>query len=173
MKAIIALALKGLIKDKFGDEKWEAVLKNAGIDNEPRLTPISDIDDKVVLDVIGSACKVLDISSVQAADAFGEYWMTEYAPQIFKHYFSAKKNAKEFLLKMDDVHVAVTNTTENARPPRFDYEWEDKNTLIMNYKSDRNLIDIFVGLIKGVGKYYNENLQVSKAGGNKVKVIFA
>ncbi len=42
----------------------------------------------------------------------------------------------------------------------------------MTYKSKRGLIDFLVGLIKGVGKYFKENLEVTKLGNNKVKIVF-
>lgn len=74
---------------------------------------------------------------------------------------------------MDYVHQIITKNIPNAHPPRFEYEWENSNTLIMKYKSNRNLIDILVDLVKGVGKYYQENLTVSKMGTDKVHIIFS
>ena len=43
----------------------------------------------------------------------------------------------------------------------------------MKYESKRGLIDFLVGLVKGVGKHYKENLLVSKVGNDTVKVVFA
>jgi hypothetical protein len=42
----------------------------------------------------------------------------------------------------------------------------------MTYNSRRGLIDIMIGLIKGVGKYYKENLKVTKLGPDKVEIKF-
>jgi len=42
----------------------------------------------------------------------------------------------------------------------------------MTYKSPRNLIHICIGLVKGVGKYYQENLEVTKLSNDKIKVKF-
>ena len=80
--------------------------------------------------------------------------------------------AKDFLLKMDKAHFDSTKMLEGARPPRFDYEWVGPKTLIMHYKSQRGLIDIMVGLIKGVGKYFKENLQVRKLDDKRVEIVF-
>ena len=73
---------------------------------------------------------------------------------------------------MDYVHATVIKNVPNAQPPRFEYEWLDDKTLIMKYKSRRRLIDFMVGSIKGVGKYYKEDLRVTKLGNDKVKIIF-
>lgn len=172
MKGVIALATKELIQKKFGQDAWTKILKNAGIEKEPVILPITDIDDKTILDILKSAESVLNLTPTQLADAFGEFWVMEYSQKLYKHYYTASKNAKDFLLKMDNLHESMTKKMSNAKPPRFEYEWSDNQSLIMKYKSERGLIDILVGLIKGVAKYYNENLKISKLGKDKVKIVF-
>ncbi len=172
MKGVIVLALKEMVVKNFGEDKWKETLAKAGIDKEPRVLATSDIDDRTVLNVVNSLCKVLNISLVQAADAFGDYWVNVYSQRIYKAYYVGVKTAKDFLLKMDSVHAQTTRNMPNAHPPRFEYEWEGEKTLIMKYKSQRGLIDFMVGLIKGVGKHFNEDLKVTKLGSDKVKVVF-
>ncbi|NIA22789.1 MAG: hypothetical protein GWP03_01265 [Proteobacteria bacterium] len=172
MKGVIVLALKEMVKEKFGKDKWESTLKNAGFEEEPMILPISNVDDQTVLKVIDSLCKVVNISITQAGDAFGDYWINVYAQEIYQVYFTGAKTAKDFLLKMDLVHIAMTKRIPDAHPPRFEYDWKDEKTMIMKYKSQRGLIDIMVGLIKGVGKFYKENLKVTKLGDDKVEIVF-
>ena len=172
MKGVIPNCLGKLIKSKYGDDQWELILDTAGF---PKYTtfPISkDIPDESVIKVVESACKILNITLQQAADAFGDYWVNDYAPKIYHPYFDQSKTAKEFLLNMDDVHKSTTQDIANAHPPRFDYSWKDDKTLIMTYKSDRGLIEFLIGLIKGVGKYYNDELQVTQLANDKVQVVF-
>ena len=73
---------------------------------------------------------------------------------------------------MDNVHDITTKNIKNARPPRFKYKEVDDKTLIMTYKSHRGLIDILIGLIKGVGKHFNEDLQVRKINDTQVEIKF-
>lgn len=173
MKGVIPSCLKELVVNKFGKDKWESALAMAGLDKTTSFLPTHDVDDAGVLKVVESVCKVLDLSLPQAADAFGEYWVCTYAPQIYKPYYQKATSAKEFLLKMDDVHRLTTENIPNAQPPRFEYKWIDEKTLIMKYKSKRKLIDFLVGLTKGVGKYFKENLQVSKQGDDSIRVVFS
>lgn len=172
MKGVIAIALKEMVQEKFGRDKWEAALKKAGFDKEPIIRPISNVDDQTVLKIINSVCEVLNISLTQAADAFGDYWVNVYSQKLYGFYYEGVKTAKDFLLKMDSVHVAATKSIPDAHPPRFEYEWRGEKTLIMKYKSSRGLIDIMVGLIKGVGKFYKEDLKVTKLGSDKVEIVF-
>jgi len=136
------------------------------------ILPTVDIDDQVVMNVIKSACDVLNLSLEQLADASGDYWVNVYTQKIYRVHYLDCNTSKDFLLKMDYVHVMVTNNIPNARPPRFEYEWKDQKTLIMKYKSHRNLIDLLVGLIRGVGKFYKEDLKVTKLTNDKVEIVF-
>jgi len=172
MKGVILVCLGNLIKEKFGKDKWENILEKAGLDRKSIFLATEDVDDNIFFKIIESVCKNLNISLIQAADAFGEYWVNVFAPQIYAAYYRGVNSAKEFLLNMDNVHLSATESLKDCRPPRFEYEWKDAKTLIMKYKSKRGLIDIMVGLIKGVGKYYKEDLKVRKLGNDKVEIIF-
>jgi hypothetical protein len=116
---------------------------------------------------------VLGITQQQAADAFGRYWACAYAPKLYGAYYTGVRSAKEFLLKLDDIHVATTRAIHNARPPRFIYETVDDNTLIMEYRSDRQMLPFFMGLVRGIAQHYGETAIVSSAGGNKVKIVLS
>ncbi|HMV41755.1 MAG TPA: heme NO-binding domain-containing protein [Leptospiraceae bacterium] len=172
MKGVIVMCLKEMIETNYGSDKWIEVLVNSNVDTKTAFIAFADIDDAIVLKMLGSASKILKITSIQAADAFGDYWVNVYAQKMYRSMFVGKKTAKEFLLSMDQLHVGVTQNIKNAHPPRFEYELKGEKTLIIKYKSDRGLIDIFIGLIKGVGKLYKENLLVSKLGNNLVQVQF-
>lgn len=173
MKGVIVNCLKEMVTNRFGKDKWEAALEKAGLEKKTAFLATQDIDDNVVFKVIGTTCEVLNISLSQAADAFGEYWTCSYAPNIYKAYYYGVTSAKEFLLKLDEIHRVTTDTIPNAKPPRFEYSWTNDSTLVMKYTSHRGMVDFFVGLIKGVGKYYNQHLTVSKLPGDKVQIVFA
>ncbi|MFN4245127.1 MAG: heme NO-binding domain-containing protein [Brevinematia bacterium] len=160
MKGIIVLAIKELIESKFGEDKWKEILIKAGIERQPIILPISDFDDQVVLKVIEAIQKVLGISREEVANAFGDYWVNEYSQRVYGHLYKSHKDAKSFITAMDKVHYDMTKNMPNAHPPRFEYEWINDKTLIIHYKSSRNMIDFMIGLIKGVGKFYKENIEV-------------
>lgn len=173
MKGVIAHCLGKLVKSKFGVDKWETILEDAGLPRHSSFMATQDIPDEDILNVVASVCKVLNINIQQAADAFGEFWVNDYAPQIYSLYYRQADSAKDFLLNMDNVHKNTTENIPNAHPPRFEYEWRDDNTLIMTYQSKRGLMDFLVGLIKGVGTYYKEELDVKQIGNDKVQIVFS
>ncbi len=172
MKGSIVKCLEELIITEFGKDKWEKSLEDVGIPKNTNFLPTMDIDDADVMKVVNSVCKTLNISLEQAADAFGDYWVNVYSQKIYGIYYTKHNNAKDLLLSMDEVHVDMTKMIDNAKPPRFKYEWENDTTLIMHYQSHRGLIDFLVGLVKGVGKFYKEDLKVTKLGPDKLSVAF-
>ncbi len=173
MKGVILDCMEKLVVEKKGKPVWEKILVNSGFDKNKKFLITQDIDDKIVLKIIDSTCIVLNNSLQTTANAFGVYWMKYYAPKIYRAYFGNTKTAKDFLLKLNKTHEQVTNNIENARPPIFEYEQPDEKTLIMTYISERNLMEFFIGLIKGVGKYFDEELTIERTGGNKVKINFS
>ncbi|HZL10894.1 MAG TPA: heme NO-binding domain-containing protein [Prolixibacteraceae bacterium] len=172
MKGAIANCVKETIVSKFGNPKWEEIMIASGLNAKMTILVIQDIDDDIILNVVENSCKILDLSIEQIADYFGDYWMNSYAVNMYKPYYGTNSTAKDFFLKLNTIHSRVTNSIPNAKPPRFEYDWENENTLILTYISPRGLIDFVVGLAKGVGNYFNQKLSVRKISSTKVEIIF-
>ncbi len=172
MKGIFIICFKEMIKNKHGQDKWEMILEKAGLRKDTCLLPISDIEDETALHIIDSVGEVLDISRKQVTEEFGEYWINDYAPKIYSAYYENIKTAKEFFLKLDYIHTTITRKIPNAHPPRFDYEWSDEATLIISYKSKRDLYDFFFGLTKGIRTYFKEDFKIMRMENNQIKIIF-
>jgi hypothetical protein len=164
--------MEELVTRKFGAAKWKESLKKAGISENRIFNTMEDVPDTEVLAVMKGISAATSLPMDQVTEAFGEYWSTEYAPSIYQVYFSKAKCAREFLLNLDQIHTAMTKRMQSARPPHFRYEWQGDKHLIMHYTSDRGLIALMPGLVRGVAKYYKEKLTVSVTG-NAVHVQFA
>jgi hypothetical protein len=172
MKGVIIKCLKDMVIEKFGMDKWKAIAEKSGLDPFTAVKTLDDIEDAKALKIVESTCSVLNVSLPQAADAFGDYWVNVFAPKIYSIYYEGVESAREFILKMDDLHTRATSHIKNAKPPRFEYSWKDDKTLLVTYKSHRGLIDFFAGLARGVGRYYNENLIVTKLSETLVEIKF-
>ena len=172
MKAVIVVCLQKLVIRDFGKENWDLLLQEAGIKPNTMFLPFLDVKDATVMKLIDALCRQQNLTLQQVADAFGRYWVNVYSQTMYATHYEQHKTAKELLLSMDEIHVKMTKAIKNARPPRFRYEWRNKKTLIMHYKSHRGLIDLLVGLVKGVGIYYREELRVKKLGTDRVEIVF-
>lgn len=175
MKGTITNCLASLIEERFGAERWKAILGDAGIDARTASVlrlPTSDVDDRVLTALLDSTCRNLGISLDEAADAFGKYWCCSYAPRLYHRIVDRLGSAREMILAMDGIHVQVTSMLANARPPRFDCHWVDEDTLDVTYKSKRKLLPIYIGLARGVGRYFGERLSVRRLGPDRVRIEF-
>jgi len=172
MKGTILKSIKDLVVSTAGNEVWNEIIKTSGFEPNYLIRSTADIDDSIILNVIKNIEHKLNLTHDQLAELFGDYWVNEFAPRIYGAYYLGMKSAKDMLLKMDTIHERVTRDMENSKPPRFAYKWKDDKTLIIDYKSQRNLIDLFIGLIKGVGKHFNEVLKINKLSDQQVEVVF-
>lgn len=171
MKGSIVKCCAELVKDYYGEKAWIEILEESG-ESKMSIRPITDVDDQTVFKIFESICKVLNISRQEAFDIFGEYWVKIYVPRIYPIFYIQSESAKQFIMSMDKVHEHVTSMLENANPPRFKIEEIDEKTIIVDYISKRNLIDLFIGLIKGVGCYYKTSITIKKLSENRVELTF-
>jgi len=173
MKGIINQCAVELLKNKFGEDKLLAVLKETGLPEDLEIVTLEDYPDEISIKFITAAAKVLNITPDDVMLAFGDYWVNEFAFKKFKIIFAKYNNAKDFLKGMDSTHRWATETMEGATPPHFEYESPDNNTLIMHYFSKRKLIKILEGLIRGVIKHFNVQADVIQIASNKPGAVCA
>jgi methyl-accepting chemotaxis protein len=173
MKGTIVMCIADLVKSVGSDEKWREILRKSGLPEELKLTRIADVDEGTIQKVLGNICTVLNLNLQQVIDAFGDYWINVFAPKHYKAYMYGLSSAKSFIMGMDKIHYQVTKILPNAHPPRFDYEEINEKTLKVHYKSHRNMIDFYIGLIKGIGKMFNTSLKVKKISEEYVEITFA
>jgi hypothetical protein len=172
MKGTVVKCMEELVTKKFGVEKWKQSLKNAGLPENRFFTTGEDVAELEILGIMKGIATAAALSMDQVNEAFGEYWSSVYAPALYDVYFAKAKSTREMLLNLDQIHVAMTRTIKNARPPRFTYEWKGDNTLVMQYDSSRGMVALMPGLIRGLGKYYKDKPKVTVSG-NALQVQFA
>jgi methyl-accepting chemotaxis protein len=172
MKGTIVKCMEDLVGAKFGAAKWKECLKRAGFVESKLYSTLEDVSDADVMALMKAVGEAAGLSGPQVMSAFGEHWSTVYAPKLYKPFFDSAKSTRDFLLKLDDVHVTMTKSIKSARPPRFKYEWQGDKHLVMHYESARGLVALMPGLIAGLGKYYKDHPSV-RLTGNAVHVQFA
>ena len=170
MKGPIVCCLNEMAVEKFGIEVWQNVLEKSGFSKETAFKEIDDVPDGKFMEMVNNLCGYGNVGLDRVADAFGEYWAGTYAPRVYRCFFIGIKNAKDFLLRVDTVHDIMVRAI-NASPPKFSYEINE-HSLIMTYKSNRNLIPFFRGLLKGVGKHFNEDLELLTISPNTIEIVF-
>ena len=175
MKMQIINCLSELVKTQFGDDKWREALKRVDLnkaENYRKYVKGMDIDDGKAIELIAATAEVLGITLEQAADAFGEHWVCTYAPRFYGNIYKRFNTVREFIEGMDRVHQEVTQHIAHSKPPRFDIEELDKNKIKVHYKSERDMIIFYIGLVKGLGKYFDTPVKIGEFSKEYVEIAF-
>lgn len=162
MYGIVNRAIHGLVIENFGEEAWNNIKKDSGVDidyflsNEP-------YDDSVTFKLAGSASKVLNLSLNDVLIAFGEYWILNTGQ---KHYGSLMQSggaaAREFLINLPHFHSRVSLIYPNLTPPEFLVNEISADKLELHYYSKRDGLTYFVvGLLSGIAKMFNESYSIN------------
>ncbi len=174
MKGTIIVCLRDMLAGQYGQtpEQWKDLMAAAGLDRNRVILLSTDVDDASALALFAEAQRRYFKSHEELADAYGNYWSVIYAPRIYTSVYKGVMSARQFLLKLDKVHVQVTQTMENARPPRFQYEERPGGELVVHYLSPRGLVHLYAGLARGIGNYFDEKLEVKVMDESRVSILF-
>lgn len=172
MKGIAVDCLKEVVVGSLGPARWNEILLRAGVQPGTTFHVRDDVDDEVVLNLFALTCEMGNLTLEQACDAFGTHWVGTYIPERYPEFYVGVRSAKDFLLKLDAIHAAVRQRIPNAQPPRHSYEWKDDDTLVMGYASDRRLVDLFIGAVKGAARHFGDAIEVKALDATRVEIVF-
>lgn len=160
MYGLINNSLKTMIKEQFGEEKWQQVLATSGVPEDSFLT-MRRYDDEVTYALVGAASEVLEAPPETCLEMFGEYWVLKTASETYGMLLDAAgSNIVEFLQNMNALHDRITSTFLDYVPPEFAVEEKGEHHII-HYRSKREgLTPFVVGLLQGLAKRFESELEI-------------
>ena len=161
MYGLVNLAVKDLVVNSFGADKWERVKELAGYDHDT-FERMSPYPDELTYKLVAAVCEVLGLTTEQALIAFGEYWVLYTGREGYGHLFDiAGSNLLDFLSNLDALHTRIGTNFPHLVPPSFQCETIDANTLRMHYHTDRKgLCPMVKGLLQGLAKHFKCELEL-------------
>jgi len=174
MKGTIHNCLAEAVKEKYDAPTWERCLIATGFSRMRTFHRGDDIEEEKSVQLFVKTAEVLGCELNDVFTLFGDYWSCVYAPKNYSFWYIGVKNAKEFILKLDDIHSRVNHHFTNAKPPRFQTFWEDnaQKCLRVTYTSERSLLDLYIALAKGMGKHFGEEIKAEKLSASEVRLVF-
>jgi predicted hydrocarbon binding protein len=162
MKGIINRGIQELVESKFGAEAWNRVKELAKCE-EPFFSIGEDYPDRMTMALANAASDVFGLPLEAVLVEFGEFWIQNTCAEFYTPLFKLAGNtARELLLNMNEVHRQVLKNIPNSMPPHFECEELQDGRLLIHYTSKRRLCAAMRGLVLGVGKYFDEELQVEE-----------
>lgn len=163
MYGMINKAVEGLVRQRFGDETWERIAVEAGVEDALFLSNES-YPDEVTYRLVKAASEVLGLPAEQVLQVFGEHWVlniarVEYGPMMT----STGKSLPEFLQNLDHLHSRIGLIYPRLIPPSFRVTDLGPASLRLHYHSTRDgLAPFVVGLLGGLATLFHTRVVVEQ-----------
>ena len=171
MYGIVNQAIKGLVTENFGEEKWQLIKENAGVEVEYFLSDQS-YDDEITFNLVGAASNVLETPATAILEAFGKYWVLKTGMEKYGNLMKAGGNSfAEFVHNLPHFHSRIMLIYPKLSPPEFMVEEQDDKSILLHYYSSRDGLTHFViGLIQGIAEMFEETCEITLLSSEKKEV---
>lgn len=161
MYGLVNRAMQNLVQERFGEEAWNRIRENAGVDIEV-FSSNEKYDDKITYSLVSSASLVLNLPVDVLLVEFGKYWVTKTAVSSYGPLMSnTGSSVREFLINLPHLHNHVKMIFPDLRPPTFQVSNLEETSLWLHYRTFRVGLGKFVeGLVLGLGELYSTSVKV-------------
>ncbi|KAH9507823.1 Guanylate cyclase soluble subunit beta-1 [Bulinus truncatus] len=148
-------ALELLVIRNFGEDAWKKIKQEAYLDMDGDFLVRQVYDDSVSYDLVGAACKVLNVDAATVLQLFGkmffDYCVESGYDKILK---VLGGTTTDFLQNLDALHDHLATIYPGMRAPSFRCtERASDGATVLHYYSDRpGLEHIVIGIVKEVAR---------------------
>nr|XP_056712866.1 guanylate cyclase soluble subunit beta-2-like [Euleptes europaea] len=173
--------LKSLLVEKFGEETWEKLRTQAGL--QDNFMTYTVYDDGITEKLVQEACKTLKVPEEAVLKLFGEYFFSFCKMSGYDRMLrTLGGNLIEFIENLDALHSYLALSYQEMNAPSFRVERAD-GMLLLHYYSDRKgLCQIVPGILEAVARDFfdsnvtleilNQNIEEERTG-KKEHVVFS
>lgn len=168
MKGTVVATWLNTTRKLFGDDVVKNAMSYAGWGEHKIFSPIENVEDDKVNKYIKYISDNKNITTKELWRKIGEDNIISFSkdyPAFFKH-----ESAYSFLKSMYDVHVVMTKKFIGAKPPILTMTPISRREAIFTYNSSRGMFEYFLGMLEGVGNYFNEKIQVEEISKTKTSL---
>ncbi|KAK2163097.1 hypothetical protein NP493_1482g00001 [Ridgeia piscesae] len=162
MYGLIIEGIADAIKNKYGEEKWEEVRRQAGVTHTHFIAE-KRYSETIVPQLLRAAVVVIGVplSDIMGfvGNSFVEY-VSRYGYERILRVLG--RHVRDFLNGLDNLHEYLRFTYPYMKPPSFYCEDETATGLKLHYRSRRKgFLHYVIGQIRAVGQiYYNTVIEV-------------
>lgn len=158
MKGVIFNILEELVEEKCGMQTWNEILQ--GLEYEGIYTAAKSYPDDQLFALVAAVSDKLQMPAGDVVGVFGEYLFSQLAER-YPIFLEQEPTLRGFLKSVDGViHVEVRKLYDSPNLPSFVCQDKDQQTLVMEYRSPRQLCILAEGLIRGAAQHYGEQINI-------------
>ena len=138
---------------------WQQALKTHNVDYTT-FSPTEIYPDGKMVEMLDLASELTKKPKEKLLEFFGAFLAPDLI-KVYRAYIDPTWKTLEVLEHAEStIHVAVRKSTSGATPPILKVKRLSPRDVEIEYVSSRNMPELGVGIIKGLGNYFNENLEV-------------
>lgn len=171
MYGLVNQAFHDMIVERFGKEVWKDIQDLSGVFDEVFISTMP-YEDNLTYELIGATNERTNLPVSEILEEFGVYWILNTGHRKYGELMRAGgSDFTEFLLNLPRFHDRIMLIYPKMSPPEFRVEKLGERSFSLHYFSSRAGLSFFViGLIKGIAKMFDEEIQIelveSKEGKN-------
>jgi hypothetical protein len=160
MHGIVFAELKKFVDTNYDHSVWLELLSASGLNGRTYLPNLPYPDEELV-EIVSQACIRTGASKETLLESFGRFIVPDLLA-IFKYTINPTWKTLDLIENVENViHKAVRINNKGATPPMLKVSRVSKSLIEIVYQSPRKMEHLGVGIIKGIGHYFNEKVDVS------------
>lgn len=166
MFGLVNKGIEEMVCSQFGEDIWENIKEKADVDAVTFIS-MDSYPDEITYRLVDAASKVLNISTTDVLEAFGQYWVLFIATEGYEELMTVTgDNLPEFIQNLDNLHGRVGLSFPNLQMPSFQCSDLQPESLNLHYYSERpGLTPLVIGILKGLGTRFNTEVDVRHTSG--------
>ncbi|HJY83153.1 MAG TPA: heme NO-binding domain-containing protein [Candidatus Binatia bacterium] len=166
MYGLVNKALQDLVCSRYGEDAWETIRRNAGVDVD-LFVNMEAYPDDITHKLVVAASEVLSISPDELLKSFGEHWVSYTAKAGYSDLLTlAGNNLATCLQNLDNLHTRVGLIFPRLKPPSFWCTDILDDSLVLHYRpglhSRQGLAPFVVGLVNGLASRFKTEVEVEQ-----------
>ncbi len=154
MKGIVFNLLEEVVTAEFGAATWDMLLEGAGVDGA--FTSLGNYPDEQLVRLVGVAATALKMEPAAVVRWFGIKALPLFARR-YRELFDGHTSARTFVLTLNNIiHPEVRKLYPGADVPDFEVDASNERTLVLGYRSARQMCALAEGLVTGAAEYFGE-----------------
>lgn len=160
MYGMVNQAVRGMVLDGFGQERWQSLCKQAGSPTE--FMSMEPYDDAITYGLVAAAEEQLNVPAAEILKGFGLYWVEKIAVVHYADLMDASgSNFRDFVKNLDHMHQRIRVTFPDYNPPSFRVKDLESGVMQVDYYSEREgLLPFVEGLFMGLAKHFSVQLSI-------------
>ncbi len=149
MKGIVFTEFAEMIENEFGLSILDEIIETSNLPSKGIYTSVGTYSHQEMVIMLTKFSELTEIPIPKALSMFGHHLFKSFFNQ-YPDFFRNHEHVFGFLESVEHhIHVEVLKLYPDAQLPHFLCTRTDEKTLLMEYKSDKHLEWLAVGLIEG------------------------